>query len=48
MRNIFAASLPVLLALASTSVGQGPCHRLGKEKAEIQQHYRALVQINTT
>ena len=48
MRNIFAASLPVLLALASTTVGQGPAIDWKKEKAEIQQHYGPLVQINTT
>ena len=48
MRNIFAASLPVLLALASTAAGQGPVIDWEKEKAEILQHYRALVQINTT
>ena len=48
MRNIFAASLPVLLALASTAAGQGPAIDWEKEKAEILQHYRALVQVNTT
>src|SRR2546421_5643655 len=48
MRNIFAASLPVLLALASTAVGQSPAIDWEKEKAEILQHYRALVQIDTT
>ncbi|PYS28127.1 MAG: peptidase M20, partial [Acidobacteria bacterium] len=48
MRNIFAASLPVLLALASTAAGQGPAIDWEKEKAEILQHYRGLVQVNTT
>src|SRR5437588_11237820 len=48
MRNIFAALLPVLLALASTAAGQGPAINWEKEKAEILQHYRALVQIDTT
>src|SRR2546427_2597381 len=48
MRNIFAASLPVLLALASTAAGQGPAIDWEKEKGEILQHYRALVQLNTT
>src|SRR5258705_5727402 len=48
MRNIFAASLPVLLALASTAAGQGPAINWEKEKAEILQHYRGLVQVNTT
>ncbi len=48
MRNICGASLLVLLALASTAAGQGPAIDWEKEKAEILQHYRALVQVNTT
>src|SRR5206468_3376672 len=48
MRNVCAASLLVLLALASTAAGQGPAIDWEKEKAEILQHYRALVQVNTT
>ena len=50
MRNIFAALFVVLLAMspASTAAGQGPAVNWEKEKAEILQHYRSLVQINTT
>src|SRR3989454_9347946 len=49
MRNIVAASLAglVLVAIASTVVGQGPAINWEKEKAEILEHYRALVQIDT-
>ena len=50
MRNIVAASLPglLLVSIASTALGQGPAINWEREKAEILQHYRALVQIDTT
>jgi acetylornithine deacetylase/succinyl-diaminopimelate desuccinylase-like protein len=49
MRTIFAALLLVFLtlALASTAAARGPAVDWEKEKAEILQHYRALVQINS-
>src|SRR5213080_717568 len=56
MRNIFAMALLVLVpvALVSTAVAQPaqPAQRPAidweKQKAEILQHYRALVQLDTT
>jgi acetylornithine deacetylase/succinyl-diaminopimelate desuccinylase-like protein len=50
MRLILAASLIVLLSLAFSSsvVAQGPVIDWEKQKAEILQHYRALVQINSS
>jgi acetylornithine deacetylase/succinyl-diaminopimelate desuccinylase-like protein len=50
MRTILAASLLILLSLtpASTAVVQTRSIDWEKEKAEILQHYRALVQINTS
>src|SRR5438874_2492292 len=50
MRNIVAASLPglLLVSIASTALGQGPAIDWEKQKTEILQHYRALVQIDTT
>src|SRR5437762_6648574 len=50
MRNIFAASSLVLmpLLLASAAAAQRPADDWEKQKAEILQHYRALVQIDTT
>ncbi|HYR41819.1 MAG TPA: M20/M25/M40 family metallo-hydrolase [Terriglobia bacterium] len=47
MRNIFAASLPVLLLVTLASTAAGPAIDWEKEKPEILKHYRALVQINT-
>ena len=50
MRKIVAVSLPglVFVGISFTALGQGPAINWEKEKAEILQHYRALVQINTT
>jgi len=50
MRLILAVSLIVLLPLAFSSsvVAQGPVIDWEKQKAEILQHYRALVQINSS
>jgi acetylornithine deacetylase/succinyl-diaminopimelate desuccinylase-like protein len=48
MRYIFTVSLLVLLSVALASTAAGPAVDWEKEKAEILQHYRALVQINTT
>src|SRR5215471_6256571 len=48
MRHIFAASLLLLLSVTLASTAPGPAIDWEKEKAEILQHYRALVQINTT
>ena len=48
MRYIFPASLLVLLSVTLASTAAGPAVDWEKEKAEILQHYRALVQINTT
>src|SRR5215467_9837866 len=49
MRKILGASLFVLLSLApaSTAVSQNRTVDWEKEKAEILQHYRDLIQINT-
>src|SRR6266850_3091088 len=47
MRNIFAASLPVLLLVTLASTAAGPAIDWEKEKPEILKYYRALVQINT-
>ena len=49
MRNSLAASLIILLSLtfAFSAVLQSPPIDWEKQKAEILQHYRALVQINT-
>src|SRR5438067_6222856 len=50
MRNIFAASSLVLmpLLLASAAAAQRPVIDWEKQKAEILEHYRTLVQIDTT
>jgi acetylornithine deacetylase/succinyl-diaminopimelate desuccinylase-like protein len=50
MRTVLAASLLILLSLtsASTAVVQSRAIDWEKEKTEILQHYRALVQINTS
>src|SRR3977135_1845965 len=50
MRNTLAASLVVLLSLTSASTARmlGPAIDWEKQKPEILQHYRALVQINTS
>jgi acetylornithine deacetylase/succinyl-diaminopimelate desuccinylase-like protein len=50
MRNTFAASLIglLLIAPASAALAQRPALNWETEKAEILQHYRALVQIDTT
>src|SRR5215471_4884630 len=50
MRNTMAAALLILLSLApaSTALSQNRTVDWEKEKAEILQHYRALVQIDTT
>ena len=49
MRNVVAVSFLALLLLApaSTAQGQNTTINWEKEKAEILQHYRALVQIKT-
>jgi len=49
MRKIVVASLPglLLVAIASMASGQGRAVDWEKEKAEMLQHYRALVQIDT-
>src|SRR6516164_4337247 len=49
MRNVVAVSFLALLLLApaSTTQGQNTTVNWEKEKAEILQHYRALVQIKT-
>src|SRR5262245_16140607 len=48
MRNIFVALLFVLpVALLSTAAGQSGAVDWEKEKTEILQHYRGLVQIDT-
>src|ERR1043165_9808100 len=49
MRNILTASFCILLTLtsASTAVVQSRAIDWEKERAEILQHYRALVQINS-
>src|SRR5262249_20164511 len=50
MRNLTAASLCILLSILSASTGISQTRSVDweKERAEILQHYRALVQINTT
>src|SRR3989475_1140375 len=48
MRNIFAASMPVHHVLASHRTCQSHAIDREKERGEILQHYRALVQLNTT
>src|SRR5436853_4897527 len=49
MRNIFAASSLVLVPLLlASAAAQRPAVDWEKQKAEILQHYRALVQIDTT
>src|SRR6266566_4272610 len=49
MRHISTGSLRIVLtlALASTAAGQRRAIDWEKEKTEILQHYRALVQINS-
>src|SRR5262247_3030033 len=49
MRKLMAASLFILLSLVSASTGISQTRSVDweKEKAEILQHYRALVQINS-
>jgi acetylornithine deacetylase/succinyl-diaminopimelate desuccinylase-like protein len=50
MRKLMAASLFILLSLVSASTGISQTRSVDweKEKSEILQHFRALVQINTT
>ena len=47
MRNLLAASLTGLLAVALASSATVPAIDWDKQKPEILQHYRALVQINS-
>ena len=47
MRNLLAASLTGLLAVALASSAAVPAIDWDKQKPEILQHYRALVQINS-
>ena len=47
MRNLLAASLAGLLAVALASSATVPAIDWDKQKPEILQHYRALVQINS-
>src|SRR5262245_65917858 len=50
MRKLMAASLFILLSLVSASTGISQTRSVDwqKQQSEILQHYRALVQINTT
>ena len=48
MRKVLIGVWTLWLALASTTATQTPAVDWEKQKAEILQHYRALVQINTS